>query len=187
MWGAVIVMLRSRVLRKVHSKDHAVTAPRLRRRVRQPRYTTIEDSTSARGREALLLGRFSPSTTDRPSTGPTQYRTDPVPDRPSTGPARCRSDRSPKAVCPAVVPTVRHRSACRRARLSATGPLGRLAGRHTSRPPAVRRLSVACPARFGTHLSSALVRRDHSPSTRVLAPGFCLSLLTQVSVPTRRT
>ncbi len=24
MWGAVIVMLRSRVLRKVHSKDHAV-------------------------------------------------------------------------------------------------------------------------------------------------------------------
>src|SRR5690606_42117561 len=45
MWGAVIVMLRSRVLRKVHSKDHAVTAPRLRRRVRQPRYTTIGDST----------------------------------------------------------------------------------------------------------------------------------------------
>src|SRR5690606_22505466 len=118
---------------------------------------------------------------DRPSTGPTQYRTDPVPDRPSTGPARCRSDRRPEAVRPAVVPPVRHRSACRRARLSATGPLGRLAGRHTSRPPAVRRLSVACPARFGTHLSSALVRRDHSPSTRVLAPGFCLSLLTQVS------
>src|SRR5690606_6468187 len=47
MWGAVIVMLRSRVLRKVHSKDHAVTAPRLRRRVRQPRYTTIGDSTAS--------------------------------------------------------------------------------------------------------------------------------------------
>ena len=66
MRGAVIVMLRSRVLWKVHSKDHAVTAP-------SSTTSTAPRLHHYQGRHCKRVGRGQPSRRARPELARVMY------------------------------------------------------------------------------------------------------------------